>query len=203
MLSHETLAYAYLATYVAFVLLRGAIALRDSGNNVVTENALRESRLSVGVRTGLIVIQTTLMACYGFHTLFGLFAWIDAFALALPEIARFAALALSLFSLSGIVWVHAALGRMFSDRLELRQGHALRTDGPYRWVRHPMYFFLFAFFFASAVLSANILLMLCSAALMANIYVRIGREEAMLRAHFGAEFDAYASKTARLLPGLF
>jgi len=33
--------------------------------------------------------------------------------------------------------------------------------------------------------------------------VRIRREEALLRDHFGGAYDAYCSRTARLIPGLY
>jgi protein-S-isoprenylcysteine O-methyltransferase Ste14 len=104
--------------------------------------------------------------------------------------------------LAGLVWVHATLGRHFSDRLNLQAQHQLITSGPYRWVRHPMYSFLFLFFIASAQVSANALIAACSLLLIANIWVRIKHEERMLRDHFGPAFDDYAAKTPRLLPGM-
>ena len=33
--------------------------------------------------------------------------------------------------------------------------------------------------------------------------LRTGREEAMMRSAFGAEYEAYAERTKRLLPGVF
>lgn len=108
----------------------------------------------------------------------------------------------TLLALFGIIWVHTTLGRHFSDRLNLQDQHQLVTTGPYRWVRHPMYTFLFLFFLASAVLSAHTLIAACSVLLIVNIGVRIGAEESMLRAHFGKAFEDYAAKTPRLFPGL-
>jgi protein-S-isoprenylcysteine O-methyltransferase Ste14 len=35
------------------------------------------------------------------------------------------------------------------------------------------------------------------------LLARIGAEERLLRAQFGAEYDAYRARTARLIPGLY
>lgn len=197
-MSHQLLAYAYLACFVAFILLRGIFALTRPKSD--TPAIQHESRASYLFRTFVIVTQAALMTVYGFRTMFGLFPWIDAFALPMPLELRWFALVASLLALAGLVWVHATLGRHFSDRLNLQAQHQLITSGPYRWVRHPMYSFLFLFFVASAELSANALIALCSALLIANIWIRIGHEEKMLREHFGQAFDDYARRTPRIIP---
>lgn len=196
--SEQWLAYAYLACFVAFILLRGAFALHRPPET--KSQTQLESPASHYFRVAVIVAQTALMACYGFRTMFGLFTWLDTVAVPLPTAVRWAALVFSLLGLFGIAWVHATLGRHFSDRLNLQSEHTLITAGPYRYVRHPMYSFLFVFFLASAVLSANALIALCSLLLIANIWVRITHEEKMLRDHFGQTFNDYAAKTPRLIP---
>jgi protein-S-isoprenylcysteine O-methyltransferase Ste14 len=35
------------------------------------------------------------------------------------------------------------------------------------------------------------------------LLARIRSEEALLQAHFGAEYDAYRARTSRLIPGVF
>ena len=177
--------YAYLCSFVAFSVLRGCIALAQRRNGTATPQL--ESRASVFFRAAIILIQAALMTFYGYHTMYELFNWVEIFAIPFPLAFRFVALAVTLFSLAGIVWVHAALGRHFSDKLELRESHALVPSGPYRWVRHPLYSFLFLFFISSALLSADALIALCSALLITNIYRRIGKEEEMLKEHFGKD----------------
>jgi len=197
-MSPQLLAYSYLACFVAFILLRGFFALKAPRTDA--SGPQRESRASHLFRTLVIITQTALMAVYGFRTMFNLFPWIDTFALPIYPYARVLALAFSILALIGLAWVHTALGRYFSDRLNLREGHTLVTTGPYRYVRHPMYSFLYLFFLASAVLSANVLIGICSLLLVANIWVRIIHEEKMLHDHFGAAFDDYAAKTRLLVP---
>lgn len=197
-MSPQLLAYSYLACFVAFILLRGFFALTRPKSDANAPQ--HESRASHLFRTIVIIAQTALMAVYGFRTMFSLFPWIDTFALPVYPHVRILMLGLSVLALLGLVWVHATLGRHFSDRLNLQAAHTLVTTGPYRYVRHPMYSFLYLFFIASAVLSANGLIALCSLLLIGNIWVRISQEEKMLRNHFGQSFDEYAAKTARIIP---
>ena len=42
-------------------------------------------------------------------------------------------------SLPLLYWVHHSLGAYFSARLVLQPEHAIIQNGPYRWIRHPMY----------------------------------------------------------------
>ena len=195
---HTWLDYAYLGAFVAFAALRGIISIANRRNAAASPQL--ESRASILFRVFVILIQAALMTLYGFHAMFQLFQWMEPFRLPFPLALRAGAGALSVAALLGIAWVHATLGKQFSDKLELRESHALVTEGPYRWVRHPLYSFLFLFFIASAVLSANALFAACGALLIANIYARIDKEETMLKRHFGESFDNYARKTPRLIP---
>ncbi len=91
------------------------------------------------------------------------------------------------------------LGRSFSV---LPQARALITDGPYRYVRHPIY--LSELFAISGSLwqfeqPAASAFMLAVAGLQ---IARIHFEERILRKAF-PEYGAYATRTARLLPGLY
>jgi protein-S-isoprenylcysteine O-methyltransferase Ste14 len=45
--------------------------------------------------------------------------------------------------------------------------------------------------------------LLLVALLIPPIIARIRSEEALLHAHFGAEYDAYRAKTSRLIPGIY
>ncbi|MCB9920177.1 MAG: isoprenylcysteine carboxylmethyltransferase family protein [Planctomycetes bacterium] len=106
------------------------------------------------------------------------------------------------------LWVfhrsHADLGRAWSITLELREDHALVTHGVYAHVRHAMYLGLLLFGLGQALVLPNwiagptyLLAMVLITAL------RLGPEERMMREAFGAEYDAYAARTRRLLPGIW
>lgn len=92
------------------------------------------------------------------------------------------------------------LGARFSPLLAVQREHALETTGWYAVVRHPGYLGALlantgaALTFGSAVaLPFALVMMLVQAD-------RVRREERLLAAHFGADWQAYARRTGALLP---
>jgi protein-S-isoprenylcysteine O-methyltransferase Ste14 len=77
----------------------------------------------------------------------------------------------------------------------------LITTGPYSLCRNPLYFFSLLGFagvgFATETVTLGIVLTLLVLVAYPSV---IAREEAVLRAKFGAEFERYCAKTPRLLP---
>jgi protein-S-isoprenylcysteine O-methyltransferase Ste14 len=115
-------------------------------------------------------------------------------------------LAGSLIYFSGLAlysWGRISLGRMFaaSTRATARlpEGPRLATDGPYTWVRHPMYVAVFLVAAGGLLLFqtwAMVLLMATAAALPR----RARLEEALLESEFGEAWVAYAGRVPKWLP---
>src|SRR4030095_12810322 len=99
---------------------------------------------------------------------------------------------------------HADLGTNWSITLEVRDGHRLITHGVYRTVRHPMYSALLLYSVGQAFVLPNWVAgpsyLVAFAVLVA---LRLRPEEEMMRAQLGREYEAYASKTKRLVPVLW
>ncbi len=125
-------------------------------------------------------------------------AWAD---IPLPAWARWLGLAVGYVNLPLLWWIEATLGKNFNTTLHLREGHTLVTDGPYRWVRHPMYTSLFVFTVAVLLASANWLIGLPGLIALTVIVVnRIDAEEALMMERFGDEYRQYMRRTGRFLP---
>jgi protein-S-isoprenylcysteine O-methyltransferase Ste14 len=75
--------------------------------------------------------------------------------------------------------------------------------GPYRVVRHPRYLAPTISRIAFALVLASIIARFLFAFWMFAILRRIHREEPHLRRRFGPEYEAYAQRTARLIPGIY
>ena len=86
--------------------------------------------------------------------------------------------------------------------LDAQRSKTLATAGPYAYIRHPQYvaFILIMFGF---LLQWPTLVTLVLFPILTVTYVRLGkREEAEVRATFGAAWDAYASHTPHFIPTL-
>lgn len=96
-----------------------------------------------------------------------------------------------------------ALGRHFTYVVTIREGHALVTAGPYRYLMHPSYTALLMVQIGIVVYAGcrcwRLLALMLSGALFA-VLTRIGGEEAALRAEFGQQYDDFAAVRWRLIP---
>ena len=96
---------------------------------------------------------------------------------------------------------HTDLGRNWSPGLEVRDGHSLVTRGVYGPIRHPMYAAIWIGVVAQPLVVQNWIGGCLALPAFAALYLtRIPKEEAMMRAQFGADYDAYAAKTGRIWP---
>jgi protein-S-isoprenylcysteine O-methyltransferase Ste14 len=101
------------------------------------------------------------------------------------------------------LWARLALGKNYfvSTGLgaQLFAGHQLIISGPYAFVRHPMYVGLVSAAFGSLLIYATwtTLLFACFAPLL---IIRARREEAVLAAEFGEQWQEYCQCVPAFLP---
>ena len=99
---------------------------------------------------------------------------------------------------------HKDLGRNWSVTLEVREQHALVTEGIYKSVRHPMYSAFWLWAVAQAVLLPNWVAGIAGIVGFGTLFfLRVGKEEAMMLATFGDSYRSYMQRTWRVLPGVF
>lgn len=115
-----------------------------------------------------------------------------------------AALVLAALSL-WLMWrAIIALGRQWAYVARIVEGHRLITEGPYNLVRNPIYTGMFGILVATG-LAASRWPMLIAAIIcfLCGTWIRVRREENLLRQSFGAEFEVYRSRVPALIPWLF
>jgi len=94
-----------------------------------------------------------------------------------------------------------SLGRSYGIRMDVFEGHSLKTDGPYAVVRHPMYLGIVLFHLgASLALQSPLLLAATALFVVPFTAVRIGAEEKVLRDAFGERYLRYAERVPALIP---
>ena len=98
------------------------------------------------------------------------------------------------------VWTDEYLARHFSQQ----QSKLLPMEnGPYRYIRHPRYAAAIAGKIAVGLVFTSILAWPLAMAWAFMLIRKVGIEEVHLRTVFGAEYEAYAHRTAKLLPGVW
>jgi protein-S-isoprenylcysteine O-methyltransferase Ste14 len=96
------------------------------------------------------------------------------------------------------------LGKQWALAARLVEGHTLIRDGPYRFVRNPIYLGMFGMLVSTGLAAAQWISLLVAVVLfIAGTYIRIRSEERLLREAFGSEFEAYARKVPALIPGIY
>lgn len=101
------------------------------------------------------------------------------------------------------IWPVFVLGNRFSGLVAIQPGHTLVTDGIYRVIRNPSYLGLIVMVVGWALIfRSGIGLVLCACVLV-PLVARMNAEEALLRSQFGSEYEAYRSRTWRLVPFLY
>ena len=102
------------------------------------------------------------------------------------------------------IWARRTLGRHYSGHVSLKKEQELVQSGPYRIIRHPAYagYLFMALGLALGFSSLSGLVSTLLILLPATVY-RIRVEDRLLAEHFGAQFEEYARKKERLLPGVW
>lgn len=117
--------------------------------------------------------------------------WLSGLALALLGLG-------AAFGLGG-VW---ALGRHRTIFPQPKAHARLITHGVYGWVRHPLYTSLILIALGWSALWRSWLGLVLATALSSFLHRKARREEQWLRAKF-PNYEAYARRVKRLIPGLY
>jgi protein-S-isoprenylcysteine O-methyltransferase Ste14 len=118
-----------------------------------------------------------------------------------PQALRWLGLVLATLTLPVIHWVLSALGRNVTETVLTKERHELVTEGPYRWVRHPLYTTALVLLLGLGLMAGSwfVLLAIVIASALLRVLV-IPREEQALMAKFGERYQAYMLRTGRLVP---
>jgi protein-S-isoprenylcysteine O-methyltransferase Ste14 len=95
------------------------------------------------------------------------------------------------------------LGRRFSGLVAIQPGHQLKTDGLYRYIRHPSYTGLIASMIGYVLIFRSVIGLLLNIVLFLFLVSRMNDEESFLEAHFGDEYRNYRLRTRRLVPFVY
>lgn len=106
----------------------------------------------------------------------------------------------------GIVirWVSILqLKKEFTVDVSIHTDHQLKTDGFYRYVRHPSYSGLLLICFGLCLAMNSLFSMLAVISVVLAVLYRINIEESILSQEFGDNYKDYMEKTSKIIPKLY
>ena len=118
----------------------------------------------------------------------------------------FAVFTISLAAVS--VWLMKSavrtLGKQWAVAARLVEGHKLITEGPYAYVRNPIYTGMFGMLLATGLAMEHWIATIAAVVIFAaGLVIRVRTEEKLLRAAFGQEFEDYAQRVPAVIPGIY
>lgn len=147
----------------------------------------RESRALLALVVGVVIVRVAIAAHWRLpHD--------QSEWLGLPG------LALLLLGTALALWARLALGTMWSASPALKQGHELRTGGPYALSRHPIYSGILAMVLGSALAEGLGAWLVGFAFAVCWVAIRVHSEEHLLRGLFPDEYPHYRQRVPLLLP---
>lgn len=127
---------------------------------------------------------------------------LDFSNLPLPTSVRLLGLPVGALGILLFAWMFRHLGLNVTSTSMPRASATLVTSGPYRWIRHPMYSAALLLIIATALLTANLIVVICGLAIFTLLAARSRTEEERLIEKFGASYRDYQRRTGRFFPGL-
>ena len=118
-----------------------------------------------------------------------------------PETALLGA-RLAVASTALLLWARWTLGTMWAGVPLVQDHHELRTEGPYRLVRHPMYIGLIGLVVGGTLACGFGVWIAYAAVTVPWLLRRVPIEDGLMADKFGTSYDAYRARVPALLPRL-
>ncbi len=98
--------------------------------------------------------------------------------------------------LSFAAWARRRLGQNWSGVVTIKVDHTLVTNGPYQYVRHPIYSGLLLGFVGTALASGEWRAVAAVGLAAVALWRKAALEERKLRTRFGAAYESYAARVS-------
>ena len=123
----------------------------------------------------------------------------DRFVPLTPLPVRFGA-ALTFAGIAFAIWARVWIAGNWSSDVTLKRDHELIVDGPYRWVRHPIYTGILVAMAGTALAVGEWRGVLAVVLACAAYWRKLTIEAAVMRRQFGEAYARYAERVPALVP---
>jgi protein-S-isoprenylcysteine O-methyltransferase Ste14 len=110
------------------------------------------------------------------------------------------AAALTFAGIAFAIWARVRIAGNWSADVTLKRDHQLIVDGPYAFVRHPIYTGVLLGLFGTALVVGEWRGLLAVVLAAAAFWRKLGIEEAVMRRQFGEAYVHYAERVPSLIP---
>jgi protein-S-isoprenylcysteine O-methyltransferase Ste14 len=100
------------------------------------------------------------------------------------------------------LWARWTLAGNWSASVTFKEKHELITNGPYRFVRHPIYTGLILMMLGTMLVMGRLDSVVGFVARMFAYYFKMRKEEAVMSRHFAGEYAEYTRRAGALVPWL-
>lgn len=101
-----------------------------------------------------------------------------------------------------LMWAQETMGRSWRPAIPPADDACLVTGGPFRVVRNPNYVAMLGASLGAVALAPNAVTVAGSLALHVSLMLTARAEEPLLRARYGAAYEAYGARVGRFAPGI-
>lgn len=109
-----------------------------------------------------------------------------------------------LFGVFFAIWSRLTLGKNWSGiTATQKEGHELVTTGPYRFVRHPIYFGFILSMIGFALTTGTVLACFAVLVGLTALILRVYIEEKLMNKMFPVAYQKYSNQVKRLVPFLW
>jgi protein-S-isoprenylcysteine O-methyltransferase Ste14 len=146
---------------------------------------------------GIIAILLVQFAINAPNNAVALWSQVALNATELQVIGAILLIAATLFTL----WSRLVLGTMWSSAAAVKSNHQLRTGGPYRITRHPIYTGMLGMLAGTSLILAGVW-----PVLLISVVIFLGKissEERLMAEQFGEQYLEYKNRVPQLVPGLY
>ena len=112
------------------------------------------------------------------------------------------AIIIQILSIVLMIWARITFGFKSFHAPANTYKEKLITEGPYKWLRHPIYVAVIYFFLACIIAYPNIKTIIAVVLIVASTIIRMLLEEKSLFENF-EDYDAYYKRTKRFIPFVF
>jgi protein-S-isoprenylcysteine O-methyltransferase Ste14 len=129
-----------------------------------------------------------------------IFGILNDYDMKIPDYLRIAGIVGFAGIILFVVWVMQTLGLNIST---IHQDRYLVTNGPYKYIRHPLYFAFCMISLLEWIISSNWILAVSIPFVVVAMLLRIRQEEGILLGEYGDMYRDYSQKSWKLFPLIF